>query len=532
MPSPSASEVPHSFDKIDPKTLGWVYRSLGVEPVINCVGVRTNYGASNPSGEVIAAMTAAAEAFVDLDELAEGVGKKMAALTGAEWGVVTAGTASGLALATAACIAGNNPELMLKLPDTSGLRNKVVIPADQRFAYEQAIRVAGGDIVSVSTAEELLNAIAGGIAMICLLGRKHESSALSLDFVRPVAQANAVPILINAAGLSPENPDRLITRGADLVVYAGGKYIRGPQSTGIVLGKEHLCRAMWWNAAPHQSFGRLMKVGKEEAIGAVVALDRWINFQSARTEREQWLPRLKRISSHFAAVPGVATKVMTWSGSVTATRLKVSWDPTMIPFDAEALRSAMLERRPRILIHDFWSTPTSITLDPVNLSDEEAEIVGEALATAFTVPQLIARSVPKTAATVDISGAWEVDVEFLHGSSRHRFQIEQKNSKISGVHHTEQSAGAISGEVSGRAVHFEAAHERTPIWLFYAFDGEVTGSGTISGTMRMGGAASEHLGPVFKGQYGTAKWHATRVAPQDLRRYVTSPPPASRGRAK
>ncbi|ULJ74323.1 hypothetical protein [Rhizobium gallicum] len=531
MSSPHASEVPHPFDNVDAETPGWVYRSLGVEPVINCVGVRTNYGASNPSAEVIAAMTAAAGAFVDLDELAEGVGRKLAALTGAEWGVVTAGTASGLALATAACIAGNNPELMLKLPDTSGLRNKVVIPADQRFAYEQAIRVAGAEIVTVSTFKELSRAVNGDIAMICLLGRMDGSSALSLDCVRPMAEANAIPILINAAGLSPENPDYWISLGADLVVYAGGKYIRGPQSTGIVLGKQHLCRAMWWNAAPHQSFGRLMKVGKEEAIGAVVALDRWINFQSAKTERDQWLPRLKQISSCLAPLPGVETEILTWAGSVTATRVKVSWTSTVVPFDAETLRSAMLERRPRILIHDFWSTPTSIVLDPVNLSDEEAEIVGQALAVAFANPQLIARSVPKTAAKVEVSGEWQVEIEFLRGSATHRFHIEQKNSTIIGVHHTGQSSGAISGEVSGRHVHFEAAHEKTPIWLFYEFDGEVSGSGTISGTVRLGGAAREHLGPVFKGQYGTAMWCAARVATSQT--FVdASPLAASRGRAQ
>ncbi|OPY96074.1 hypothetical protein A5906_04970 [Bradyrhizobium sacchari] len=99
---------------------GWIFREIGVEPFIQCAGVRTLYGASNPSDEVIAAMNAAAEAFVDLDELAEAAGRRLAELTGAEWGVITAGTAATLALATAACITGNNPELMLRLPETRG----------------------------------------------------------------------------------------------------------------------------------------------------------------------------------------------------------------------------------------------------------------------------------------------------------------------------------------------------------------------------------------------------------------------------
>ncbi|WP_236000405.1 hypothetical protein [Bradyrhizobium uaiense] len=273
---------------------GWIFREIGVEPFIQCAGVRTLYGASNPSDEVIAAMNAAAEAFVDMDELADAAGQPLAQLTGAEWGVITAGTAATLALATAACIAGNNPELMLRLPETSGPRRKVLIPSDQGFSYEQAIRIAGGEIVSVATVEKLAGALDGSAAMICLL-----ASALPISSVLSLARAGGVPILVEAAGLSPEMPDRWIRCGADLVVYAGGKYTRAPQSTAIVLGRERLCKAIWWNGAPHQAFGRAMKVGKEEVVGAVVPLDRWINFRTAANERDQWLPRLKRIESQL-----------------------------------------------------------------------------------------------------------------------------------------------------------------------------------------------------------------------------------------
>lgn len=495
-----------------PHTRGWIYREIGVEPFIQCAGVRTIYGASSPSAEVIAAMNAAAEAFVDMDELATAAGQRIAELTGAEWGLITAGTAATLALATAACIAGNNPELMLRLPDTSGLRNKVLIPSDQRFAYEQAIRVAGAEIVSIATTEELAQALDGSVAMICLLGRMDAASVLPLSSLLPLARAHGVPILVDAAGLSPGKPDRWIKGGADLVVYAGGKYIRAPQSTAIVLGKERLCKAIWWNGAPHQAFGRSMKVGKEEMVGAVLALDRWINFQSAKEERDQWLPRLKRIEDHLSLVPGVTTEVLSWAGSVTAIRLKVSWDMDVIPFDAEDLRLALLQQRPRILIHDFWSTPTSIIVDPVNISDNESEIVGRALAAAFRKPQSIAQPAPNLPAEVHVSGTWRVEMQFLHGSATHHLNIQQNSVHISGVHHTGSSSGLVTGEVHGRQVRFEAAHEWVPIWLFYGFEGEVVEDGSITGAVRLGGTAKEHLGPVFKGQYGSAEWHATRVA--------------------
>lgn len=490
---------------------GWIYRELGVEPFIQCAGVRTSYGASNPSDEVISAMDAAAAAFVDMDELAEAVGQRMAELTGAEWGVITAGTAASLSLATAACIAGNNPELMLRLPDTAGLRNKVLIPVDQRFPYEQAIRIAGAEIVGVSTMAELALALDGNVAMICLLGRADDASALPLSSLLPFARAHDVPILVDAAGLSPGNPDRWIENGADLVVYAGGKYVRGPQSTALVIGKERLCKAIWWNGAPHQAFGRSMKVGKEEVVGAALALDRWINFQSAKDERDQWLSRLMRIQAPLRLVQGVATDVLSWAGFAAATRLRVIWNADLIPFDAEELRLALLRQRPRILIHDFWSTPTSIILDPVNLSDDEAEIVGRALAAAFRNPQSIAQPTPSLLAEVNVSGSWCVEMQFLHGSATHHLDIRQKGELISGEHHTAWSTGAVSGCVRGRRAHFEAAHTQVPISLFYGFEGEFAGDGSINGTVRLGGAAKDHLGPVFKGQYGFAEWRARQV---------------------
>lgn len=490
---------------------GWIYRQIGVEPFVQCAGVYTFYGASNPSDEVIAAMNVASHAFVDLDELADAAGQRIAELTGAEWGVITAGTAAGVALATAACIAGNNPELMMRLPDTSGLRNKVLIPSDQRFAYEQTIRVAGAEIVGISTIEELTRVLDRGVAMICVLGRMDTASVLPLSSLLPFARVHGVPILVDAASLSPGKPDHWIKNGADLVVYAGGKYIRGPQSTAIVLGKERLCKAIWWNGAPHQAFGRSMKVGKEEVVGAVIALDRWINFQSARDERDQWLPRLKRIEDHLSSLPGVTTQVLSWTTAATAVRLKVIWDARTIPFHAEWLRLALLQQRPRILINDLCSTPTSIILDPVNLSDDEADIVGRALRTAFRQPQSIAQPVHNIRAEIDVSGSWLVEMQFLHGSATHHIIIQQNGELISGLHHTELSAGVVSGEVHGRHIHFEAAHEDVPISLFYGFEGEVAEDGSISGKVRLGGATKEELGSAFKGQFGFAEWHATHV---------------------
>ncbi|UVO30486.1 hypothetical protein [Bradyrhizobium arachidis] len=343
------------------------------------------------------------------------------------------------------------------------------------------------------------------VAMICLFDHMDAASPFSLSSLLPFAREDDVPILVNAAELSPGKPDRWIKNGANLVVYAGGKYIRGTQSSAIVLGKERLCKAIWWNGAPHQAFGRSMKVGKEEVVGAVLALNRWITFRSAKNERDDWLPRVKRIEVHLSLLPGVTTEVQSWTGSVTAIRLKVTWDARRVPFDAESLRLTLLRRRPRILIHDFWSTPTSITLDPVNLSREEAETAGRASARAFREPHFIAQPAFTLPPEVDVSG------QFLHGSAPHQVTIQQNGELISGVHYTGSSSGVISGEVHGRRVRFEAAHQKVPISLSYEFDGEFAHDGSISGNVRLGVTVKEHLGPVFKGQYGSAEWDATLV---------------------
>ncbi|RVJ70734.1 hypothetical protein [Sinorhizobium meliloti] len=372
--------------------------------------------------------------------------------------------------------------------------------------------MAGAEIVSVQTPDELSSALGTGeVAMVCLLGRNEGSSSLPLDTVLASAHAAGVPVLINAAGLSPANPDRWIGRGADLVVYAGGKYIRGPQSTAIVLGRKKLCEAMWWNSAPHQAFGRSMKVGKEEAVGAVVALDRWINSAAAEKERGGWRPRLQRIAANLRAIAGVETKVLSWAGSVTAIRLKVSWDKSVIPLDAEGLRLALLRQRPRILIHDFWSTPTSIILDPINLSDDEADTVGRALSAIFVRSQEFATSAQVPPAETDVTGLWVVELSFVRGRKEHRIELRQHGTEVTGIHQTATSHGRIVGKIRGSKIELEAEHEATPIHLFYRFEGMVGRDGSIVGTARFGGAAPEHLGPVFKGQYGPGTWRATRI---------------------
>src|SRR5438477_9033121 len=224
-----------------------IYRSIGVEPVINCRGTFTIIGASVELPEVRAAMDAAAQQFVQLDELANAVGQRLAELTGAEWGMVSAGCAAGLKHVTAACVAGGNPEKLLRIPDLTGLdKTEVVSPRSSRSVYDHAIRNIGVKMITVNTAEELADALNPRTAMIYLsAGGPSMSGPLSLENVAKIAKPRNIPILVDAAAEILTIPNVHLQNGATIVAYSGGKAIRGPQCAGLLLGQKDILLSVW-----------------------------------------------------------------------------------------------------------------------------------------------------------------------------------------------------------------------------------------------------------------------------------------------
>src|SRR5437762_4156857 len=249
------------------------YLALGVRPFINCCSVRTMHGGSLMLPQVRAAIDAASRQFVNLDELMEAAGKRIAELTGAEWVVVTCGSAAAVALGTAACVAGNDPVKMLRLPFTDGMVNRVLIPRTQRFAYDQAVRMIGCHLVEIETRDDLDMALNEPVAMVVLLGKQEHLDGLRLEEIASVVKPRGIPIMVDAASEHLERPSPWLVRGADLVVYSGGKFLRGPQTSGLLLGSKPLVEAAWRNASPHQALGRPMKVSKEDIIGVLTAVE-------------------------------------------------------------------------------------------------------------------------------------------------------------------------------------------------------------------------------------------------------------------
>jgi seryl-tRNA(Sec) selenium transferase len=484
------------------------YLALGVRPFINCCSVRTMHGGSLMLPQVRAAVDAASRQFVNLDELMEAAGARLAELTGAEWGIVTCGSAAAVALASAACVAGNDPVRMLRLPFTDGWVNRVILPKNQRFAYDQAIRMVGAHIVEIDSLAELDAALAEPVAMVAILGTNEEFSNVRLEEIVARVKPLGIPILVDAASEHLQRPSPWLVRGADMVVYSGGKFLRGPQTSGLLLGNKNLVQAAWRNASPHQAFGRPMKVSKEDVIGVLTAVEYWFNKRDEATELRKWHQDLQEIARRVEAVPGVSTEVIEPKGVVRVPLLRVKWDG--IALDGIALRQRLLEGNPRIMIDDTAAKANSVSLDPFQFSPGEAAQVGTAVANTLTAAHNL-HPTADPAAAADITGEWEVLVQFLHGKRKHRLKLQQQGSALSGRQSSEQFESNVVGKLAEQRVQmeFETRHEGSAI--AYRFEGTVK-NGTMQGDVFLGSATDNHRGPVNLSQFGKGQWQAERRA--------------------
>ena len=321
-----------------------VYTRLGVRTVINCRGTWTYLSGSLEFPEVRQAQTEAAQYFVNMLELQRGAGRRLAELTGAESGMVTSGAAGAMAAATAACMAGTNDKHIWQLPDTTGLKHEVIMMGG-RSAFDSAIRLTGAKLVLAYSPDELANAINENTAMIYTtdLGEK-------LQRALAVAKERGIPMLLDdAAGIPPADNARLYARmKIDLYAFSGGKGLCGPQCSGLLLGRKDLIEAALMNSAPREgSVCRPMKVGKEEIIGCVTALETWLNMDEKKIYSE-WNARVDRIRKLVDTVPGVKTDVYIPDDGNRFPTLKVSWDQVAWAFTTSDCVRKLRENDPVI----------------------------------------------------------------------------------------------------------------------------------------------------------------------------------------
>ncbi|MGC2415301.1 MAG: hypothetical protein WA459_21720 [Stellaceae bacterium] len=488
------------------------YLALGVRPFINCCSVRTMHGGSLMLPQVKAAMDAASRQFVNLDELMAAAGKRIAELTQAQWGIVTCGSAAAVALGTAACVAGNDPVKMLRLPSTEGLVNRVIIPKKQRFAYDQAVRMIGCHIIEIDTREELDRALEEPVALIVLLGKQEHLSGVRLEEIASVAKPRQIPIMVDAASEHIERPSPWLQRGADLVIYSGGKFLRGPQTSGLLLGNKRLCEAAWRNGSPHQALGRPMKVLKEDIIGVVTALEYWFEERDPAAERRKWYDDCAIVAKRLAELDGVSGEITEPEGVDRVPRLRIVWDRGRFPLDGLSLRQAVLDGEPRVMLDDNSATTNSIAIDPFQLQPGEAAQVGDAVVAALRASLTNQQAAAQQPAPA-VDGEWVLEVDFLQGARTHRLALRQTGSDLAGEQNSVQFAGPVKGMLEADLIRFTFDGRYEASTISYRFEGKVK-DGAMAGSVVLGAASDQNAGIVNRSQFGTGAWRAQRVTAQ------------------
>jgi len=365
-----------------------IYERLGVRVFINASGTITRLGGSLMPREAVAAMAEASRSFVDLEELQEKVGRRIAELLGVEGAYVCAGAASGIVLATAACITSKDQEKVRRLPDTRGMKNEVIIHKAGGPSYiHQGIRCVGAKLVEVGTPNQvnlrdIKDAITENTAAIVLfLGFGNEPS---LEEVVEVAKKAKVPIIVDAAAELPpvSNLTEPLKLGVDLIVFSGGKGLMGPQCTGLILGRKDLIEACALNGNPNSAIGRPMKVGKEEIVGLLTAIELFLEIGEEKMLRE-WERQAKYVAETLQGIPHVDARCL-----FPDPRARPSIVPrAYITFDGEFPMSSreVLEKlrngHPSIEVR---SIEKGIMVDPMTLADGEEWVVARRLREALT----------------------------------------------------------------------------------------------------------------------------------------------------
>ncbi len=477
-----------------------IYDSIGVRPVINCKGTFTIISGSLVLPEVRQAMTEASKHFVHIDELMDAVGARIAEITGAESAIVTTGCAAALAHATAGVIAGGDPEKIQRLPDTDGLPDEVIAPDYSRNVYDHAIRMVGVRMVTVRDLDEMASAIGPRTAMVMVLASPSDTGEFGLEPICRVAHERGVPVLVDAAAEGLTIPNVHLARGADLVAYSGGKALRGPQSAGILIGRKDLVRAAWTNSAPHHAAGRAMKVGKEDAMGMLAAVEMWVR-RDHDAEWKTWLAWLDEISESVKRVGGVTTEVLQPSGlSNYSPRLEVRWDGDRLGIYGTEVERDLWEQDPRIVLARGSGTrreggPSTVSVMPWQMSPGDATVVAEALYRKLSAPPDRPAEGP-AAPPAQVGGAWDVEIDFAVSPARHSFHVEQDGDSLRGSHRGDRTGGDLSGWVQGDRVHLSSRHRWEGSVYGFSFDGRLRGD-RIEGEVDMG-------------EYFTAEFAATR----------------------
>jgi uncharacterized pyridoxal phosphate-dependent enzyme len=358
------------------------YEELGVTPVINGQGTMTMLGGSLIRPEVEVVMAEASRHFVSIPELEEAAGRRIAEMLKLPDGysaLVTSGAAAAMQSGLAGILTGDNETLIKQLPDVTGMKSEVILQKSHRNPFDHQLRGTGVKLVEIETRDQLRAAVSERSAMMHFTNFANEAGQIKVDEWAKLAKEYKIPCFNDAAADTPPVSHLwdYTNMGYDLVAFSGGKAIRGPQCAGLLIGRADLVRYALLNNSPHEdTLGRGQKVGKEEILGMIKALELYLNEDHEAMSKE-WQDRLDLISREITSIPGVSTSFFTPDIANHVPHMRITWD-SRIPLTPQEVAQALRNSRPSIVIGGGEGKP-GLSMNSFMLQPGEDQIVAERL---------------------------------------------------------------------------------------------------------------------------------------------------------
>jgi D-glucosaminate-6-phosphate ammonia-lyase len=359
-----------------------VYEALGVKHVINATGTVTILGGSIMPPEVVAAWSEAARHFVNLADLQNKVGERIAKLIGVEAALVTTGAAGALQLGTAAVVAGTDRKRINRLPDTAGMKNEVILQKTHHSCYDNQITNVGVRLIEVETPAEVAKAVTPRTALMFFMNKEENTGRIRARQWIELAREHRIPTLLDAAADVPP-PDRLagyVRMGFDLVDFSGGKAMRGPNDTGLLLGRRDLIEAAKLNTNPHcPSIGRSMKVSKEDMIALLAAVERFVRLDH-KAEWREWERKIGVIETALKDIPTLRCERIVPPIANEVPHVIITWDEARLNITRARLTQALMESDPPIQIGRVSGTgDRGVLISVLTLQTGEERVIADRL---------------------------------------------------------------------------------------------------------------------------------------------------------
>jgi uncharacterized pyridoxal phosphate-dependent enzyme len=360
---------------------GNVYEELGVTTVINGQGTMTVLGGSLMRPEVEAAMTLASQHFCSIPELEVAAGRRIAEmlkLPSGYTGLVTSGAAAAMQSGLAGILTGDNEQFIQQLPDLTGMKSEVIIQKSHRNGFDHQLRSTGVKLIEIETVADLRKVLNPKTAMMHFSNFANATGQIKVDEWVKLSKEYKIPCFNDAAADTPPVSHLwdYANMGYDLIAFSGGKAIRGPQCAGLLIGRKDLVAYALLNNSPHEdTLGRSQKVGKEEIIGMIKALESYLKEDHDALTKEWWR-RLDSISTEISRVPGVSASFSVPDIANHVPHLEIHWDPRHISLEPREAAHQLRSGKPSIVLA---SNESGLIMNSFMLQPGEEKIIADRL---------------------------------------------------------------------------------------------------------------------------------------------------------